>query len=70
MMTTIPAGQGPHYAFKDADVAESVLTVGDPKRAEQASKHLVGAVEVFYNREYRGFTGTYKNKKITIIKQI
>ena len=35
-MTTIPAGQGPHFAFKDIKIANSVLTAHIYGKASQA----------------------------------
>ena len=43
-----------------------MLVVGDPGRAEQASKLLQRAERVGGNREYSTFTGSIKEKRITV----
>lgn len=56
----------PLIKAKASDLAQAALVVGDPERAEAATKHLTGVKKVGHFREYVTFTGTYREKQITI----
>jgi uridine phosphorylase len=47
-----------HVGLARGDVGEYVLVPGDPFRTPMVAKHLDGAKEVAFSREYRTFTGT------------
>lgn len=47
-----------HVGLAKGDVGEYVLVPGDPFRTPLVAKHLEGAKEVAFSREYRTFTGT------------
>jgi uridine phosphorylase len=47
-----------HVGLARGDVGEYVLVPGDPFRTPMVAKHLDGAREVAFSREYRTFTGT------------
>lgn len=47
-----------HVGLAKGDVGEYVLVPGDPFRTPMVAKHLEGAKEVAFSREYRTFTGT------------
>ena len=46
-----------HVGLAKGDVGEYVLVPGDPFRTPMVAKHLEGAREVAFSREYRTFTG-------------
>ncbi len=57
-----------HIVAKDEDISELVLMPGDPLRAKYiAENFLEGARLVNTVRNMLGYTGTYKNIKITVI---
>ncbi len=56
----------PSLRVLPCDVAENVMVVGDPQRAEEAASMLENAVEVGNFREYRTFTGVYQGKQISV----
>jgi uridine phosphorylase len=47
-----------HVGLARGEVGEYVLVPGDPGRTPMIAKHLDGAREVAFSREYRTFTGT------------
>ena len=47
-----------HVGLAKGDVGEYVLVPGDPFRTPMIAKHLDGAREVAFSREYRTFTGS------------
>lgn len=47
-----------HVGLAKGDVGEYVLVPGDPFRTPLVAKHLEGAKEVAFSREYRTWTGT------------
>lgn len=58
----------PHNSAKEGDFAETVLMPGDPCRAEFIAKDfLTDAVKVNDVRGIKGFTGTYKGKKVSVM---
>ena len=57
-----------HINAKKNDIAKIVLMPGDPLRAKYiADKYLENAKLVTSVRNMYGFTGTYKNKEVTIM---
>ena len=55
-----------HLRAEKSDYASTVLLVGDPMRAEQISKVLKDSKLVNQNRGLLAYTGTYKDKKISV----
>jgi 5'-methylthioadenosine phosphorylase len=55
-----------HIRAKPGEVAESVVTVGDPARARQVARMLQRARLVNSNRGLLTFTGTYAGKRVTV----
>ncbi len=55
-----------HLRARKGDYASTVLLVGDPGRAESISKVLTNAKLVNSNRGLLGFTGTYKDKIVSV----
>ncbi|OAB77964.1 nucleoside phosphorylase [Cochleicola gelatinilyticus] len=56
-----------HLNLKPADIAETIITVGDPDRVEAVSKHFDALEVEVQKREFKTHTGTYKGKRITVI---
>lgn len=51
-----------------AEIAETILLPGDPLRAKYIAENFLSDVEQFNSvRNILGFTGTYKNKKISVM---
>lgn len=50
-----------------ADLADRVLVVGDPARAEQYSALLDDARRIAANREYLSYTGAYRGTPVSIV---
>jgi uridine phosphorylase len=57
-MTGTKADKKYHIGLTREDVGDYVLAPGDPFRTPLIAKHLDGAREVAFSREYRTFTGT------------
>ena len=55
-----------HLRADKSDYASTVLLVGDPMRAEQISKVLKDSKLVNQNRGLFAYTGTYKDKKLSV----
>jgi len=56
-----------HVGLTASEVGEYVLYPGDPFRTPLIAKHLEGAEEVAFSREYRTFTGTVDGVKVSAI---
>ena len=54
-----------HIGLSREDVGDYVLAPGDPFRTPLIAKHLEGAKEVAFSREYRTFTGTVDGEKVS-----
>lgn len=55
-----------HLRANKGDYASTVLLVGDPGRTEKISQILKNSKLVNENRGLLGYTGTYKDKKISV----
>lgn len=55
-----------HMRFEPADLAQHVMLVGNPQRAEQVSKLLSGARLVNDYRYLLVFTGTYEGQRMSV----
>src|SRR5438094_3274485 len=54
-----------HIGLARGEVGDYVLAPGDPFRTPLIAKHLDGAKEVAFSREYRTFTGTLEGVKVS-----
>jgi len=54
-----------HIGLSRDDVGDYVLVPGDPFRTPLIAKHLDGASEIAFSREYRTFTGTVEGVKVS-----
>ncbi len=54
-----------HVGLAKGEVGDYVLVPGDPFRTPLIAKHLDGAQEVAFSREYRTFTGTVDGMKVS-----
>ena len=62
-----PDGSIYHLNLLPTDIANTIITVGDPDRVASVSKHF-DIIEVKkHRREFNTHTGTYKGKRITVI---
>lgn len=62
-----PDGSIYHLNLKPEDLAEIVITVGDPDRVSEVSKHFDHIELKVARREFHTHTGTYKGKRISVI---
>jgi len=56
-----------HVGLTEDEVGKYVLYPGDPARTAVIAKHLEGAREVAFSREYRTFTGTVAGTPVSAI---
>lgn len=56
-----------HLNLLANDVADTIITVGDPDRVEKIANHLDKIRVKKRNREFYTITGTYKGKEISIL---
>jgi len=56
-----------HLNLKPENVAENIIVVGDPGRVHRVSKHFEKIEFEMNKREFITHTGTYKNKRITVM---
>ncbi|MCD4680784.1 MAG: nucleoside phosphorylase [Bacteroidales bacterium] len=62
-----PDGSIYHLKIKPEHLADTVIIVGDPKRVEQISQHFDKIEIKIQNREFVTHTGTFKNKRLTVL---
>ncbi|HSM63151.1 MAG TPA: nucleoside phosphorylase [Gillisia sp.] len=56
-----------HLNLLPEQLATTVITVGDPDRVGQITKHFDTIEHVVHKREFHTQTGTYKGKRISVI---
>jgi uridine phosphorylase len=56
-----------HLCLKPGELAETIITVGDPERVQQVSRHFSSIELKRSNREFLTVTGVYRGKRITVI---
>ncbi|MBP2832028.1 nucleoside phosphorylase [Aquimarina sp. U1-2] len=56
-----------HLHLKPEHLAKTVITVGDPDRVDQITQYFDHIEFSIRKREFHTQTGTYKNKRITVI---
>lgn len=62
-----PDGSIYHLNLLPEQVANTVITVGDPDRVTQVTQHFDTIEFTVQKREFKTQTGTYKGKRITVI---
>ncbi|GEQ86395.1 phosphorylase [Patiriisocius marinistellae] len=62
-----PDGSIYHLNLKPGEIANTIITVGDPDRVETVTKHFDNIEVSVHRREFKTQTGTYKGKRITVI---
>lgn len=62
-----PDGSIYHLSLKPQDIANTIITVGDPDRVAQVSNYFDTIEFKGHKREFHTHTGHYKGKKITVI---
>ncbi len=62
-----PDGSIYHLNLKPDQLAQTVITVGDPERVKEVSKHFDVIELKVGKREFHTHTGVYKNKRISVI---
>ena len=62
-----PDGSVYHLNLKPGDVADRIITVGDPGRVYRISRFFDSLEFEMNKREFITHTGTYKGKRITVI---
>ena len=62
-----PDGSVYHLNLKPGDIANDIITVGDPDRVEQVSLHFDSIELIKHKREFKTVTGRISDKRITVI---
>jgi len=62
-----PDGSIYHLNLKPSEIADTIITVGDPDRVEKISKYFDTIEVSVHKREFKTHTGTYKGKRISVI---
>lgn len=56
-----------HLHLKPEEIANTIITVGDPDRVSEVTQHFDAIEFKIKKREFHTQTGTYKGKRITVI---
>ena len=56
-----------HLHLKPGQIADQILLVGDPDRVKMIASHLTDIEFTIQNREFVSTTGSFNNKRITVI---
>jgi len=56
-----------HLNLRPAQIADTIITVGDPDRVNEVTKHFDEIECTVSRREFKTTTGTYKKKRISVI---
>jgi len=62
-----PEGKIYHLDLAPSQLAETVITVGDPGRVKMVSKYFDTIETTAEHREFKTHTGTYKGKRISVV---
>jgi uridine phosphorylase len=62
-----PDGSIYHLNLKPGDIAQTIITVGDPDRVSAVSDHFDHIEFKTSKREFHTHTGTYKGKRLSVI---
>jgi uridine phosphorylase len=67
MHRSVSSGKQYHIACRKGDLAEYLLIPGDPDRVPKIASLWDSTKEVSFHREFRSFTGKYKNVPISAL---
>ncbi|MFT6335903.1 MAG: uridine phosphorylase [Halioglobus sp.] len=56
-----------HLKLKPGQIAQDIITVGDPDRVERVTKHFDSIEFEISKREFKTVTGSYNGKRLTVI---
>ncbi len=56
-----------HLCLKPGEIADTIITVGDPERVEDVTRHFDTIEVKAQKREFKTITGVYKGKRLTVI---
>lgn len=62
-----PDGTIYHLNLRPEDIASTIITVGDPDRVEDVTKHFDEITVDVQRREFKTQTGSYLGKKMTVV---
>lgn len=62
-----PDGSIYHLNLHPGDVAEDIITVGDPNRVDMIASYFDEIYLTKQNREFKTVTGTYRGKQLSVI---
>ena len=62
-----PDGSIYHLNLCPGDVAEDIITVGDPNRVDMIAAYFDEVYLTKQNREFKTVTGQYRGKKLSVI---
>lgn len=62
-----PDGSVYHLNIRPEHIAHTIITVGDPDRVDNVTKHFDSIELKVKKREFHTQTGTYKGKRLTVI---
>ncbi len=62
-----PEGKIYHLNLEPSQLAQTIITVGDPGRVEIVSKYFDTIETTAQHREFKTHTGTYKGKRISVV---
>jgi uridine phosphorylase len=62
-----PRGSVYHLDLRPEEIADTIITVGDPSRVEVVSKYFVNIELKNYRREFVTHTGYFAGKRLTVI---
>lgn len=62
-----PDGSIYHLALKPGEIADTIITVGDPERVLDVAKHFDTIELDVHRREFKTITGVYNGKRLTVI---
>ncbi|TQD40231.1 nucleoside phosphorylase [Haloflavibacter putidus] len=62
-----PDGSIYHVNLRPEQIADTIITVGDPARVERVAAHFDKVETKVQKREFYTQTGTYKGKRLTVI---
>ncbi len=62
-----PDGSIYHLNLRPEHIADTIITVGDPDRVDTVTKHFDTIEFTTHKREFKTTTGTFQNKRISVI---
>ena len=58
-----------HLHLKPGQLSTDIILVGDPNRVDSISKYFDTIEFVIQNREFKSVTGSFNNKRISVISK-